>query len=216
MQVLGLINLIADLIHAKRYLEIGTAHGDIFYNLKIPYKDGVDKGETLKDDPKNGLRFFHLSDTEFFKLMKRERFDKYDLIFIDADHTFKQSLFDLKNCINLISQKGIILMHDVNPTNETMTKIESRSGIWTGEVWKTILYLDKNIGGFDFITYPGGWGLSIIFRSKNKKVIESKKKDLSYFRRLTYSYFEKNKNEFMKFRSPEKIKSILESKFNQD
>ena len=209
MKILDLINIIAEKIHAKTYLEIGTQHGDKFYNVKVPHKIGVDINEILKSDPKSGLKFFHMSDKEFFKIAKKENF-KYDIIFIDANHSFKQSLFDLKQSINFLSEKGVILMHDVAPPNVSFTLAENSSGSYTGEVWKTLLYLRYNIEDYDFMTWPEDYGLAIIFKKKRVLKKVSELTNISYLEHLKFDYFIKDIDNFMNFRDLKYIKSFFD------
>lgn len=63
--------------------------------------------------------FYH-SSKEFFELwpeivipgFSSEKSPKFDLIFIDGDHTYDGVLFDLEGCDPLLKDGGIMLLHD--------------------------------------------------------------------------------------------------------
>ena len=49
--------------------------------------------------------------------------EKFDLIFIDGEHTYKESKNDLIQSLKYLSPKGTIVLHDVKPCNEDSQKI---------------------------------------------------------------------------------------------
>lgn len=76
-----------------------------------------------------------------------------DIAFIDGLHTFSQTLKDVQNTLRYLNKKGVIVLHDCNPLSEvaalpakSIREIQKLNppgftGIWNGDVWKTIAYL---------------------------------------------------------------------------
>jgi len=105
------INKLLVYTRGKNYLEIGVNYGFTFEGVKADYKLGVDpqkkffsfgSGHHLKDNSDN-----------FFK----SNTSKFDLIFIDGLHEYKQVLRDIVNSLNSLSRDGIVLIDDVYPTD---------------------------------------------------------------------------------------------------
>lgn len=163
------INIIQDLInkeHFSNYLEIGTFEGDSFLPIKCKNKVAVDPKFKIarKNKIKWCFRNLYNLRNRYFEMPSDEFFNKKDfllkgwkpeIIFIDGLHTFKASLLDTLNSINLLSENGYIILHDCFPPNEAAatpaTSIEEANSLgipgwkmeWCGDVWKTILYLKE-------------------------------------------------------------------------
>lgn len=131
-----------------RYLEIGTGpeassswavheHVDILLTVDIVQPPPVpDKA-----------RLFIMSSDEFFETLLVGVFNiKYNVIFIDGEHTFYQVSKDLRNAIKLLSDDGYIILHDIWPMTQRHLQPDA-----CGDVWK-ILY-DKEIDE-DFLMFP--------------------------------------------------------------
>jgi hypothetical protein len=127
-----LLNLIADVIGAKRYLEIGVFNPDHNFNhIKVPDKFGVDP------DPKSGATFKWTSD-ECFKYLKVLG-GKMDLIFIDGLHHADQVEKDIQNAWDCLNIGGVIVLHDCNPPTEATTCVpRGTQREWCGDVYKTV------------------------------------------------------------------------------
>ena len=126
-----LLNFIAKLIAAKTYLEIGlydTSRN--FDKIKVAKKTGVDP----KIKAWEGSILSVTSDEFFAKNTK-----KFDLIFIDGDHSYEQSKRDLANSIKALATDGFIVMHDCNPrtASAALPRKPSGGGAWNGEVYRT-------------------------------------------------------------------------------
>ena len=96
------IDIVKSIIDKKKYnsyLEIGTFKDELFNKINCKYKVGV--------DPVSGGNVRKTSD-DFFKTNSQ----KFDLIFIDGLHHYKQVKKDIVNSLNALNDKGIILMHD--------------------------------------------------------------------------------------------------------
>ena len=99
-------SIINHLIHKysfNNYLEIGVRDGRNYEKIIAKNKIGVDPYPT-----KNITGLYKLTSNEFFKINKM----KFDLIFIDGLHLEYQVDNDIKECLNILSSNGFIVMHD--------------------------------------------------------------------------------------------------------
>ena len=117
------INKIVKDNNFKSYLEIGCDNDEVFKNIHIEEKIGV--------DPIRGGNIRSTSD-DFFS----NNFKKFDLIFIDGLHTYKQSRKDFINSNKFLNDGGIICFHDVIPLNWKEEHTPRVNNVWTGDVWK--------------------------------------------------------------------------------
>jgi len=114
-----------------KYLEIGVNNNSVFNSipLKLEKKFGV--------DPVSGGNFRMTSD-EFF--LKNKNL-KFNVIFIDGLHEYKQCYKDCINAINQLEKNGIIFFHDLLPRAYLEQAIPRSYSPWTGDVWKVAIEL---------------------------------------------------------------------------
>ena len=53
------------------------------------------------------------SDAFFEELRKNQSPQRYDVIFVDGDHSYVQSIKDIENSIEFLSENGVIFLHDL-------------------------------------------------------------------------------------------------------
>jgi len=117
---------------------------------------------------------FRMKSDDFFKKYPRY---KFDVIFIDGLHDYKQCQTDCLNAISRIKKNGIILLHDLLPRSffEERKPVyqPNWAGSWCGDVWKVAVELtsSKNLE-FKIINIDHGIGIL-----KIKKNFEYKKID---------------------------------------
>lgn len=191
-----IINKIIELKDFKNYLEIGCDQNELFTEVLIKNKIGV--------DPYNGGTHRMTSDN-FFDLNK----EKFDLIFIDGLHTYEQSLKDIQNALNVIKENGFILVHDCFPLTYFDQAVPRAQRKWNGHVWKAITEMrtlenvDTYVGAFD-----NGIGLIIKKKNKNKLKINTK-----LFKKIKYKeYYNNYKNYLNLINKDEFFKIIHENK----
>ena len=110
----------------KKYLEIGCDKDQIFSNIVIDFKIGV--------DPVQGGNVRKTSD-DFFK----SNSDKFDIIFIDGLHEYDQVNKDIKNSLKTLNDGGVILLHDCLPKSYFHQALPRSRMSWNGDVWKNIV-----------------------------------------------------------------------------
>jgi len=124
-----IIPYLANKLAAKSYLEIGCADNQCFDKVPVVHKVGV--------DPERGGTVRMTSD-EFFSSNK----EKFDLIFVDGLHKYEQVYKDLENSFKSLQPGGIVVMHDILPSNRFSAapnkKEKKKKGVvaWNGDVWR--------------------------------------------------------------------------------
>lgn len=129
------------------YLEVGTFTGKSL---------ALAKCNTIAVDPKFQLKFpavnatgrqmffFQQTSDEFFEsgFLKQNKIS-LDFAFLDGMHLFEFLLRDFIETEKHMSKDGMIVLHDCCPTTDYMATREFHDGQWTGDVWKTLLILQR-------------------------------------------------------------------------
>ncbi len=147
------IQSIIDKFNLKSYLEIGVETGFSFFQIQTQKKFAVDPNFKIPwsfKDSENE-KFFQMTSDEFFERFAEKVLpnEGVDIVFIDGLHTFEQSLKDVQNSLRFLSSNGFVIMHDCLPKNypsslpslEDAVKHPEFDGEWSGDVYKTIIYL---------------------------------------------------------------------------
>ena len=172
-----IIQKIINLKKFKSYLEIGCYNDDVFSNIIIDDKTGV--------DPVSGVNIRETSDN-FFKKNNR----KFDLIYIDGLHHYDQVKKDIENSIFFLNVNGIIVIHDCMPRSFIEQAVPQSKGTWTGDVWKNIVEC-RTLPFIQTYTVYADHGISILLKRPNKNILELK---LSDFKKLKFEDFYYNHN----------------------
>lgn len=175
--------IVQELINIKKfkdYLEIGTFKDDLFNHVICDKKIGV--------DPVSGGNIRKTSDEFFLK-----NNDKFDLIFIDGLHTYKQVKKDINNSLKIIKENGIILLHDCFPRNYYYQAVPRCQINWNGDTWKALVEkrTDSNL---DVYCLNADEGIGVILKRKNKNFLNL---DIKNFAKLKYSDYSKNYKEYL-------------------
>jgi SAM-dependent methyltransferase len=123
---LDLITLAIQKTNAVDYLEIGCDKNQIFNNIHVENKTGV--------DPARGGNIRITSD-EFF----RNNRQKFDVVFVDGLHYYDQVARDVENSLKYLKKNGIIIIHDMLPKKELHAEVPIPTPFrkpWLGDVWR--------------------------------------------------------------------------------
>lgn len=90
------------------YLELGVAQNANFSQIKCVEKYSVDT---------NGYGMFTGTTDEYFSQLSKT--DKFDIIFIDANHNYEHVLTDFNNAVDHANKW--VLIHDMIPPNKDFT-----------------------------------------------------------------------------------------------
>lgn len=175
MDRIHIINYLANRINAKSYLEVGTGNCFVFDSIKIEKKIGIDPL------PERDYIINSTSDN-FFKNCK----EKFDIIFIDGLHHSDQVSKDIANSLNCLSPNGYIICHNMLPFNEEMQTIPFSHGAWTGDCWKSFVYLRGSRDDLEIFTINTDYGLAIIKKGYQEKL--RIQEEINYKNFETYKY----------------------------
>lgn len=164
------------------YLELGVQNRVTFDNINCTNKKCVDLVHPAD---------YQMSTDDFFEINK----DKYDIIFIDANHTEPYLTRDIKNSLQILNKNGVIVLHDVNPPDE-FYQIDSNMLCQTA--WKAFVKFRflNNSNNYLTYSYPTDYGLGVIDTSK---LMEIKKNDNLDYDNLEYKDLEKHREHFLGF-----------------
>jgi len=187
---LDMINYFIKKNDYKSYLEIGCDKNQIFSQIDLNKKIGV--------DPYSGGNVRKSSD-DFFK----ENAEKFDLIFIDGLHVYEQVKRDIVNSINFLNKEGVILVHDCLPDTIGKQAVPRYKMQWNGDVWKAIVDLRQR-DDLEIHTCFVDQGIGIIKKENNSSTLKIDKKTQD----LKFSDFYHNHNEYLRIINLDEFKKI--------
>jgi hypothetical protein len=138
-------------IGAQRYLEIGVRDGECFDAIAVPTRIAVDPQFRFRPPLRARLRtrlrrttgtlYFALTSDAFFSAHGK-RLAPLDVAFVDGLHTYEQAHRDVVHCLELLSDEGVVIVHDCSPRSEaaaaptlaTAARSEGFVGEWNGDV----------------------------------------------------------------------------------
>lgn len=144
------------------YLEIGVSRGQAFQRISADQKIAVDpafrlteRTRRLADAKARATHYFETTSDDFFASQTAFLEQRpIDVALIDGMHTYEQVVRDVENTVRYLRDDGVIFLHDCNPAFEligrraeswddfvTQQKGPLVIGIWSGDVWKSIVYL---------------------------------------------------------------------------
>lgn len=144
------------------YLEIGVSRGQAFRRISANEKIAVDPAFRLSERTRK-LANLKARVTHYFEKTSDSFFDDQasflaerpiDVALIDGLHTYEQVVRDVENTVRYLKDDGIIFLHDCNPAIELIGRRADTwedfvaqqkgplvIGVWSGDVWKSIVYL---------------------------------------------------------------------------
>jgi spermidine synthase len=152
-------------VKCNSYLELGLLSGQTlrYAGGVVPHCVGVDKEPHRQFEKQKPRTIVHVMTTDKFFEANEETFD---VIYIDADHSFKQVKKDFHNSVKILNPNGFILLHDTDPARPE--KIQPQ---FCHDVYKMVDYVRK-LGEYDILTLPtAGSGMSIVSRKTNRRVL---------------------------------------------
>lgn len=157
------LNYLVRRLDVHRYLEIGVANGECLRHVQAKEKWGVDP-YINEGGVKSADFFIPKTSVEFFKTFSMPAGFYFDLVFIDGDHRAEVVYEEVHLARQLLSDRGVICLHDCNPYTEEMQQVPYRPGLWTGDVWKAVARL-RSEGEFHVGTVPFDYGTTILIPS---------------------------------------------------
>ena len=175
----------------KNYLEIGCDENQLFSKIKIENKIGV--------DPYSGGNVRKTSDQFFL-----ENKEKFDIVFIDGLHEYKQVKKDILNSVNCLNENGIILVHDCMPDSLGKQAVPRYKMQWNGDVWKAIVDLRQN-DNLEIYTCEIDQGIGVIKNKINSQPLKISKP----INKIKFKDYYNNYKTYMRVISLEQFKKIF-------
>jgi SAM-dependent methyltransferase len=161
-----------------RYLEIGVHTGVLFLHVRAAAKVAVDPNPQIPplkwalhpNSVTRGRIIRATSDVFFAALTPGGHFD---VVFIDGDHRFEQSLRDVENALGVLTGGGVILVHDCSPPTEAAASpnpLDAGDGPWCGDVWKTIAHLRATRSDLKVRVLDTDCGIGVIERGEAETI----------------------------------------------
>jgi hypothetical protein len=187
-----LINYLIKQNNYVNYLEIGVNDAMCIRQIKAQHKDGVDPypGSEIGGGYFPEINY-PISSDSFFELIKDHDI-KYDIIFIDGLHHSEQVDKDIQNSLNHLMPNGTIVMHDCNPPEYEIQIVPRQTGIWNGDVWKSLVKVRCTHSNLKINTIDTDWGVGIIQFGQQETYNKASLKEC-----LDYHYFDKNREELL-------------------
>lgn len=213
----------------KNYLEVGILNCETLYNVELGY-GGVRVGVDIDPWPLARVRpdvFWHnealrlesdmyknqrtlvyrMSSDDFFRLYYSDI--RFDVVFVDGFHEYGQCMKDIEGSLKLLSDSGVILLHDTNPLTEINGKkykeyyeiLRMRGGaegvdsFWNGDVWKCLVELGER--GFEYETWDVPHGVTVVTKCGNKVIPGERRREIDA---LPYSYFSERRADILRFK----------------
>jgi hypothetical protein len=162
----------------ESYLELGIYEKVTFNSINCTNKTAVDLFHDCD---------YKMSTDDFFEINE----NKFDIIFIDANHTESFLTRDILNSLKCLNDGGVIVCHDVNPPDE-YSQIDENGLYQTA--WKAFTKF-RSTSNFLAYTLPDDCGLGII---DTKYPSDSSNFELPL--NLQYSDLEENRELYLGFK----------------
>lgn len=162
----GLLIFFAKWIKPRHYLELGIRRGTSFLPVSPLCEKATGVDVVVPNFPllPNMDIRVQTTDSYFASLNPDTRFD---MVFIDADHSHEQSLADFLNVKDRVIEDGFIFLHDTYPKDTSMIHPS-----WCCDCYKTALWIKQNLSAeFETVTLPFSPGLTIVKKMSIKKQV---------------------------------------------
>jgi hypothetical protein len=202
MDRIAMAQTILNALGRQTYLEIGVDHGTSFIPIKAKRKWGIDPCYTLSRLRLMKFRAFSLLGTRserLFRMTSDDFFTKQkqmlashgvDVCLVDGLHTYDQALKDVLNVLKYLKPRGVILVHDCNPSTELMArpardiedlisqKIPGWDGAWSGDVWKAIVHLRALRNEVNAFVLDCDTGVGVVTKGRPKNSLSCTEADI--------------------------------------
>ena len=202
---------------AQTYLEIGVERGANFIQIRAPFKVAVDPALKIPGGYQNSdtETYVEVTSNEFFRsyveLLKPKGLD---IVFIDGLHTYEQALLDVENALTYLNPGGAIVIHDCLPISaaeacgnesEAIKHIQFNDS-WTGDVFRTIIYLRAIRPDLSVFVVDVDHGVGIITRGQPESIVKFSEGEI---RNITFEEFNTQKDHLLNLKTVSYFKNWL-------
>ena len=102
---------------------------------------------------------------------------RFDLILVDAHHTFECARRDLAAAWSLLNPEGVLLVHDCNPPNPEVAAPQHHEGAWCGVSYKAFIDFCLGNPDFNYFTVAADYGCGVIIKPRSQiQTIENRRR----------------------------------------
>lgn len=186
----------------ENYVEIGVASGASLSLARPPTRAiGIDPASSIATAFLAETHCFPETSDAFFAAGKLGRLldgRPLALGFIDGSHLFEHALKDFINLEAHCGPRSVLLLHDTIPLDQATQDRERRAGFYTGDVWKTVLYLRHHRPDLDIFTIATPWtGLTVVtgLNPASRVLADHYQEAVERFLAMTYVEAEQHRND---------------------
>jgi predicted O-methyltransferase YrrM len=160
------LNSFASSFQPTRYLELGVSRGETFTLVAQHCGEAIaveflDLPFSL---PHNAVHEKMTTDEYFSKINQSNIM--FDMVFIDADHSFEQSYKDFLNVKDKVVEDGFVFFHDTYPVVSNLIHKD-----FCDTAYKTPVEIKNNFSNeWELVTLPFNPGLTIARKLPNKQL----------------------------------------------
>lgn len=143
-----------------------------------------------------------------------------DVVLIDGDHSYAQTLRDVNHCLQYLNENGVIVMHDCSPASEIsatpakdiqsateiLKSLPEWKGEWSGETWRAILTLRATRKDLHIFVLNCDCGLGIITKGTPENMLEFSEEEIM---KLTYQDLDKDRARLLNLKDKSYLEKFL-------
>jgi hypothetical protein len=135
---------------------------------------------------------------------------RYDIILVDPFHTYEISYRDLVCALDVVTDRGTIVVHDCLPAGEDLISPEFVPGPWCGLTFMAFVDFVRERSGLAYLTVDTDCGCGVIRRGNDLSERSSQESDAWAAARsdpkAAYSYMIENKSTVLNLLSVDAFK----------
>ena len=140
----------------RSYLEIGVRkRSSMFEEIHADQRVSVDPDPAAEAD-------YPVPSDDYFASHDH----RFDIVFIDGNHTGDQVERDLENALSRLNAGGVILLHDMNPPTRfhgrAIYEVDGAYPSWNGTSWKGYAALRRKRADLTMRVVDTDWGVGIV------------------------------------------------------
>jgi hypothetical protein len=129
----------------------------------------------------------------------------YDVVFVDALHTYRASMEDILGGYCLLRPGGMMVVHDCKPPHEGMAGLEYFEGFWCGVSHQAFIDFVLPRRELQFFTVDCDFGCGVVFKPEDADAARDRTAFEWFCARRdeheAFSYFEKRPAELLRLKS---------------
>jgi len=209
------------------YLEIGVSRGQAFERISADVKIAVDpafklteRSRELADAKGRATHYFETTSDAFFA-NETAFLEQHpiDVALIDGLHTYEQVVRDVEFTVRYLRDDGVIFLHDCNPARELIgRRAESWEefvaqqkgplviGIWSGDVWKSIVYLRSMRDDLQVAVLKCDTGVGVVRKGSPESRLSYSPAEIEA---LTYADLKADRKRLLNLKPPRDLGELL-------